>query len=120
MYRPPNSPNCNVLDLGFFAALQAAFHKEFPNNIDDIVTKVNKAYDDYPPDRANRVFLTLQSCLREILHDKEGQHYKIPHLRNATLERIGVLPRNSAASFRFPKLTKKCNIMILPFRFRFA
>jgi len=94
MCQPPNSPDCNVLDLGFFAALQAAFQKEFPDSIDDIVTKVSKgAYDDYPPDRANRVFLTLQSCLREILRDKGGQHYKIPHMRKATLERLGVLPR---------------------------
>jgi len=30
--RPPNSPDLNILDLGFFAALQSLFHKLSPGN----------------------------------------------------------------------------------------
>ncbi|XP_062179450.1 uncharacterized protein LOC133884083 [Phragmites australis] len=39
MLQPPNSPDLNILDLGFFAALQALFQKSCPNGIEDIVAK---------------------------------------------------------------------------------
>jgi hypothetical protein len=42
--QPPNSPDLNVLDLGFFAAIQALFYKGTPNNIEKIVEKVDKAF----------------------------------------------------------------------------
>ena len=90
--QPPNSPDLNVLDLGFFAALQALFEKSSPSNIQEIEANVVKAYLEYPVDRANRVFLTLQACMREIMLAKGGQHYAIPHLKKETLERIGQLP----------------------------
>lgn len=51
-----------------------------------------KAYTEYPVDRSNRVFLTLQACMREIMRAKGGQHYAIPHMKKGTLERIGQLP----------------------------
>lgn len=35
--QPPNSPDLNVLDLGFFAAIQALFEKGTPNNIREIL-----------------------------------------------------------------------------------
>ena len=50
-----------------------------------------KAYLEYSVDRSNRVFLTLQACMREIMLAKGGQHYAIPHLKKGTLERIGQL-----------------------------
>lgn len=56
--QPPNSPDLNVLDLGFFAAIQALFQKGTPNNIEQIVAKVDQAFRDYPVERANRIFLT--------------------------------------------------------------
>ena len=31
--QPPNSPDLNVLDLGFFAAIQALFQKSTPNRM---------------------------------------------------------------------------------------
>jgi hypothetical protein len=92
MCQPPNSPNLNVLDLGFFAALQALFEKSSPSNIQEIDANVTKAYLEYPVDRSNRVFLTLMACMREIMLAKGGQHYAIPHMKKATLERIGQLP----------------------------
>ncbi len=51
-----------------------------------------KAYEEYPVDKSNRVFLTQQGCMREIMHAKGGQHYAIPHLKKGTLESNGLLP----------------------------
>ena len=42
MCQPPNSPDLNVLDLGFFAALQALFEKSSPSNIQEIEANVIK------------------------------------------------------------------------------
>jgi hypothetical protein len=89
---PPNSPDLNVLDLSFFAAIQALFEKGTPNNINDIVAKVDQAYQDYPVQRANRIFLTQQSCMMEIMKHNGGQHYNIPHMNKKTLELQGRLP----------------------------
>jgi hypothetical protein len=46
----------------------------------------------YPVDRANRVFLTQQSCMMEIMKHNGGQHYNIPHMKKKTLEQQGILP----------------------------
>ena len=54
--QPPNSPDLNILDLGFFAALQALFEKMSPGKIVDIVVKVKKAYDRYPAREATIFF----------------------------------------------------------------
>jgi hypothetical protein len=90
--QPPNSPDLNVLDLGFFAAIQALFEKGTPNNINDIVKKVDEAYKNYPVDRSNRIFLTQQGCMMEIMKHNGGQHYNIPHMKKRTLELQGRLP----------------------------
>jgi hypothetical protein len=92
--QPANSPDTNVLDLGFFAAIQALFQRSgMPKKIEEIVEKVEAADWNYPADRANRIFLTLQGCLQEILKEKGGHHYPIPHMKKAMLERLGTLPK---------------------------
>jgi len=90
--QPPNSPDLNVLDLGIFAAIQALSEKGTPNNIKDIVLKVNEAYQNYPVDKSNRIFLTQQGCMMEIMKHNGGQHYNIPHMKKKTLELQGRLP----------------------------
>jgi len=90
--QPPNSPDLNVLDLGFFAAIQALFYKGTPNNIEKIVEKVDKAFREYPVDRSNRIFLTQQSCMMEIMKQNGGQYYNIPHMKKKHLEMTGNLP----------------------------
>ena len=90
--QPPNSPDLNILDLGFFAALQSLFQKLFPGSIDDIIMKVCQAFEQYPAERCNRIFLTLQSCMRKVLKDKGGQHYKVPHMRKQVLQDRRILP----------------------------
>ncbi|KAM0855112.1 hypothetical protein ACQ4PT_049991 [Festuca glaucescens] len=90
--QPPNSPDLNILDLGFFAALQSNFHKLSPGSVDDIVQKVQQAFDEYPAERSNRIFLTLQACMREVLEQLGGNRYKVPHMRKEVLQRLKTLP----------------------------
>ena len=54
--------------------------------------KVQQAFDEYPAERSNRIFLTLQSCMIEVLKQSGGNRYKVPHMQKAVRERLGDLP----------------------------
>ncbi|ETL90022.1 hypothetical protein L917_11151 [Phytophthora nicotianae] len=59
-YQPPNSPDLNVLDLGFFSSIQA-IQLEIPLYcVDDLIAAVVSAFDVLPHTTLNDVFLTLQ------------------------------------------------------------
>lgn len=92
MCQPANSPDLNVLDLGFFSAIQSLQHKESPKNIDELVHDVMKSFEAFSTMESDNIFLTLQSCMVEIMKMKGSNKYKIPHMRKAVLRREGLLP----------------------------
>ncbi|XP_015165532.1 uncharacterized protein [Solanum tuberosum] len=92
MCQPPNSPDMNVLDLGFFSAIQALQHQEAPKNIDELISVVTNAYEVFPERISNRIFLTLQSCMKEIMRIGGFNKYNIPHIKKEILQRTGQLP----------------------------
>ncbi|KAG2253327.1 hypothetical protein Bca52824_083463 [Brassica carinata] len=69
MCQPANSPDLNILDLGYFSAIQSLQHETF-----------------------NYIFLTLQSCMKDIMKTGGDNKYKIPHMKKATLDRENRLP----------------------------
>ena len=87
----PNSPDTNILDLGFFRAIQL-FNDDCPANEEELIKSVEKAYGEYPYHKLNRVWLTLQSCLNIIIEYDGGNDYKIPHMGKESLDRRGLLP----------------------------
>jgi hypothetical protein len=92
--QPANSPDLNVLDLGFFNSLQSLTYDRISRNLDDLIANVKQEFDNYDPDTLNRVFLTLQGCLIEVMKDGGGNRYKIPHIDKDRLESQGMLPRS--------------------------
>lgn len=90
-FQPANSPDLNILDLGFFRAIQS-FNDTSPQNEFDLIDGVKQAYWSYPPHKINRVFLTLQACMNEILNCGGDNTYKLPHMNKDRLEREGCLP----------------------------
>ncbi|KAM0873156.1 hypothetical protein ACQ4PT_038204 [Festuca glaucescens] len=92
IYQPPNSPDTNILDLGWFASIQAMFHRKMPKTLPEIVQKVNQSLAEYPHQRLNRIWLSHQACMREIIKRKGSIHYAVPHLKKKALERQGLLP----------------------------
>ena len=90
--QPPNSPDLNILDLGFFSSIQSIQYKTSSKTTEELVAAVEKAFVDYPVCKLNRVFLTLQSCMREVMRAGGGNRYNIPHLKKSMLERQGSLP----------------------------
>jgi hypothetical protein len=93
MNQPPNSPDMNCLDLGFFASLQSLTYDTECRNMDDLIANVLKKFDEYDSTLIRRVILTLQSCLIKIMKARGGNRYKIPHMNKARLEALGTLPR---------------------------
>jgi hypothetical protein len=80
-----------VEDLGFFRAIQS-FNDSCPSNALELIAGVRKAYNDYDYRKINRVFLTLQTILNEIIECNGDNTYKIPHMGKERLEREGRLP----------------------------
>ncbi|KAL3519065.1 hypothetical protein ACH5RR_021654 [Cinchona calisaya] len=92
-FQPPNSPDLNVLELGFFRAIQSLQHQEAPKNIDELVTAIEKSFDEFPVEKLNHVFFTLQMCMTEVMKSNGSNKYKVPHMNKSQLERNGYLPK---------------------------
>ncbi|XP_030969825.1 uncharacterized protein LOC115990103 [Quercus lobata] len=88
----PNSPDMNVLYLGFFRAIQSLQHLEAPSKVDDFVNAIEKAFHDLPSQSLNHVFLTLQQCMIEVIKYFRGNNYKLTHMGKEKLEKFGPLP----------------------------
>jgi hypothetical protein len=83
--QPANSPDMNCLDLGFFASLQSLTDRTTSRNMDELIHNVINEYENYDPIILNRVFLTLQECMIEVMKDNGGNRYKIPHMSKERL-----------------------------------
>jgi exosome complex RNA-binding protein Rrp42 (RNase PH superfamily) len=90
--QPPNSPDLNVLDLGFFAAIQALQHKETPKTVDVLIGTVVKSFETYSPILSNKIFLTLQTCMVEVMKRKGSNRCSIPRIKKDIMLREGRLP----------------------------
>ncbi|KAF0713673.1 hypothetical protein AaE_011739 [Aphanomyces astaci] len=92
-FQPPNSPDLNVLDLGFFRAIQTLQEKNTSRCIDDIVAATEQAWSEVCMQTLNNNFLTLQACMRETICAQGNNNYKIPHCGKAKLLARGLLPQ---------------------------
>ena len=70
-----NSPDVNLLDLGF-----------------ELIQLVQDVYESYLWHKLNRTWLTLQSCFNQIILHHGDNDYSIEHISKAKLERQGQLP----------------------------
>jgi hypothetical protein len=90
--QPPNSPDLNVLDLGYFNAIQALQQQQRQTSIYGLVDAVSISFANLHQTTLNKVFLTLQKVMELIiLHDGDN-HFKLPHLKKDALLRQGILP----------------------------
>ena len=78
--QPPNSLDLNVLDLGFFNAIQSLQYHSSPKLVDDLIVSVKNAFDNLEMEKLDHVSLVLQRCITETLCNNGGNNYKIPHV----------------------------------------
>jgi len=91
-FQPPNSPDTNVLDLGFFRAVQTLQIKERASTIDDIITATYAAWNKISHETLLNNLRTLELVMVEILKADGDNSFCIPHVGKARLERSGRLP----------------------------
>jgi hypothetical protein len=63
-------------------------------NMDELFANVINEYENYNHVLLNRVFLTLQGCMIEVMKDNGGNRYKIPHMNKERLETAGMLSKS--------------------------
>ncbi len=91
-FQPPNSPDTNVLDLGFFRSVQSLQIKERATTIDGIVDATYAAWNKIKHETLWNNFRTYELVLVEILRHDGDNNFKLPHVGKAKLERLGQLP----------------------------
>lgn len=96
--QPPNSPDTNVLDLGYFNAIQSLQHEASPTTVDELITAVNESFAKLSKETLDSVFLTLQACMESIMLTGGGNEYKIPHMKKSILRRQGGLQQSILCS----------------------
>ena len=69
-----------------------SFNNDCPDNEEELIQSVEKAYGEYPMHKLNLVWLTLQNFLNMIIENDGGNEYKIPHMGKESMERRGLLP----------------------------
>ncbi|KAM0854678.1 hypothetical protein ACQ4PT_050274 [Festuca glaucescens] len=92
LQQPPNSPDMNILDLGFFRSLQSFTKQLNPTTIDELIEGVLDEFNKYEVEKINRNFLTLQSCMLQVMRLRGGNWYKIPHMNKGGLLLQNALP----------------------------
>lgn len=90
--QPPNSPDLNLNDNGFFNALQAGYKRFAPRNDREMIDAVQEVWSKYPAQRINHMWLTLQANFNAIIEVHGGNDYKSPHMAKEKLERQNRLP----------------------------
>jgi hypothetical protein len=91
--QPANSPDMNALDLGYFSSIQSLTLESAPNTLQELIESVEVAFDSYDVDKLDKVFVTLQSVLEEVMKDEGGMGYKIPHMNKDKMVKEKSLPR---------------------------
>ncbi|XP_074282826.1 uncharacterized protein LOC141607373 [Silene latifolia] len=94
VFQPPNSPDLNVNDLGYFKALQSLQKKKAAKTVDDLVNEVMQAFIDYSSSKLNNIFLSLQAVMIEMMKCKGDNNFSLPYMGKGHLAAIGMLPRN--------------------------
>ncbi|XP_074288888.1 uncharacterized protein LOC141614034 [Silene latifolia] len=105
VFQPPNSPDLNCNDLGYFKALQSLQSSSAYKTVDELVNEVMQAFVDYSPTKLNNIFLSLQAVMIEIMMRKGHNDFALPHMGKGHLAAIGMLPRNLVVN---EELVREC------------
>uniref|UniRef100_H3GPK9 DDE-1 domain-containing protein n=1 Tax=Phytophthora ramorum TaxID=164328 RepID=H3GPK9_PHYRM len=113
-FQPPNSPDFNVLDRGFFASIQSLQLKKGSRGIAQLVNTVASAYNDVRIETLENVFLSLQAVMMCALACNGGNEYKLPHYNKTRLRREHKLPESlPCAKDLYDRAAKEVNWLFL-------
>ena len=91
--QPAQSPDFNVLDLGFFHSLQVrASQIKAGGNLQDIVDAVTTAFHNHDPSTLKRVWQALFHVFDATLRHDGGNDFPVPHVGTGAVQTNGDLP----------------------------
>ena len=106
--QPANSPDTNVLDLGFFRSLQSDYHKiKRAKDIDGLIANALQAWNKYDPFKLAKIWVSHQAVCDEILCCYGDNDYTLPHLGKDKKENHHKLPDRIKASARAIQIAKE-------------
>ena len=90
--QPAQSPDLNILDLGFFHSLKVhvGHLKHRARNMAELIENVKQAYEEYDYDTLNHVWAHLFACYNCILAVDGGNQYTPPHSGVRTRQNKGL------------------------------
>jgi len=112
--KPQSANSCdqNMLDLGFFRALQSLQWKQpAARTIDEPVANANASFDAHDPDQLNKVWLTHQQCMDETIKCLGGNDCKIPHMGKDRPARHGQLPKSVPLTVEAIEKLEEANLL---------
>jgi hypothetical protein len=89
--QPPNSPDLNVIDLGYFAAIQALQQKQQQRTVDDLIAAVDYSFLNLQSITLAKCFVTLQKVMELVILHDGSNHFKLPHLGKDRLLNRGMV-----------------------------
>jgi replication-associated recombination protein RarA len=61
-------------------------------SVDELIEIVQNSFDAFSSKQSDKIFLTLQSCMTEIMKVKGSNNYQIPHMKKDMMLNQGILP----------------------------
>ena len=90
--QPANSPDLNVLDLGFFRSIQSLTNTLSSKTLKEFIKGVEAEFRAYESSKLNRIFLSLMSVMVEVMNNLGENGLKLVHANKDKRERLGQLP----------------------------
>lgn len=91
--QPAQSPDLNVLDLGFFSSLQRKVDETDPSCLAALFDHIDECYWEYDTDTLERVWQALFNVYNCILQEGGGNEYLLPHTGVRRRQDAGLLER---------------------------
>ncbi|CAM9652655.1 unnamed protein product, partial [Discosporangium mesarthrocarpum] len=89
----PNSPDLNILYLGFFRSIQRLKDDFGVTNVRELVEATIEAFDDYPRQTLKRCCHCLFDVYGEVLGCKGDHNFTTPHPGINEVQRAGNCPK---------------------------
>jgi len=91
--QPAQSPDLNVLDLGYFTAIQALQQQKKTQSPQQLVEAVELSFVELRRETLENIVFTLATCMEQVLLHAGGNDYKIPRSNKAKIRAsTGTLP----------------------------
>ena len=89
--QPANSPDLNVLDLGYFNAIQSFQQQRRSTSIEELVENVQQSYNDLSINQLHKIWIMWKLVMLKVFESNGDNTYVLPCKNRGVLERDGIL-----------------------------